>query len=74
MKYKFRILGKEERHHKPHVHIYLSDGRNVILLLPDLTLFLGILTSKELKQIQEDLKNLVPELLEKFYILNPSKK
>jgi len=73
-KYKFKIFGKEERHNKPHVHIFLSDGRNVILLLPDLSLFIGILSSSELKQIQDDLKNKVPELLEKFYFLNPGKK
>jgi len=50
MKYKYKVRGRENKHHKPHLHIRISDGTKLVLSLPDLTLMKGKIKSKDLKK------------------------
>ncbi len=71
MKYKYFIYGLEQ-HKKPHVHIHLSDGRKIVLSLPDLTVIIksGKFKSKELKIIINDLEPIADKLLKEYYEKN----
>ncbi len=74
MKYKFFIFSNETKHHTPHIHIRLSDGRQGVVSLNDFSLIIGNLKTKELKQIKKDLEKKQNELLKIFYLKNPDKK
>ena len=71
MKYKYFIYGLEQ-HNKPHVHIRITDGRKIVLSLPDLNVIItsGKIKSKELKQIKKDLEPIADKLLKEYYEKN----
>lgn len=72
MKYKYFIYGDENRHNLPHVHIRLSDGRKLVLSLPDLKIITTNHKFKthEINKIVKDLKPNVPQLLKDYYEKN----
>ncbi len=74
MKYSYHIRGFETRHHDPHIHLNISDGRDMVVFLHDFSYDFGKLSSKELKQLKSDLEPIIDDLINEFYDKNPDKK